>query len=171
MISYVVVAGISLVFASLITENISLVHLHFFFYCFKIIWFYYIREFPHLFRIKTVVKGISWGSSGQDSTLSVPRAQVQSLVGELRAHKPCGKAKTEKKKKTAVNSFAVGDTKGQGEGAGAYGHPSWHEYPVMGSRPSCPICSPARTYNNLTDLNAWPRGDSGVWFLLGVRDF
>ena len=34
--------------------------------------------------------GIPWQSSGQDSALSLLRAQVRSLVGELRSHELCG---------------------------------------------------------------------------------
>ena len=34
--------------------------------------------------------GIPWWSSGEDSIISLPRAQIQSLVGELRSHKLCG---------------------------------------------------------------------------------
>ena len=37
-------------------------------------------------------KGILWWSSGWDSHLSLPKAQVQSLVGELRAHQLQGTA-------------------------------------------------------------------------------
>ena len=36
---------------------------------------------------------IAWQSSGYDSTLSQPRAWVQSLVGELKSHKLCSAAK------------------------------------------------------------------------------
>ena len=41
--------------------------------------------------------GIPWQSSGQDSTLSLQRARVQSLVGELKSHKPCDVAKNNPK--------------------------------------------------------------------------
>ena len=34
-----------------------------------------------------------WESSGKGSMLSLPRAQVHSLVGELRSHKLCGVTK------------------------------------------------------------------------------
>ena len=37
--------------------------------------------------------GIPWRSIGWDSVLSQPRTQVQSLVGELRSHKPYSAAK------------------------------------------------------------------------------
>lgn len=37
--------------------------------------------------------GIPWRSIGWDSVLSQPRTQVQSLVGELRSHKPYNAAK------------------------------------------------------------------------------
>ena len=37
-------------------------------------------------------KGILWWSSGWDSHLSLPKAQVQSLVGELRVHQLQGTA-------------------------------------------------------------------------------
>ena len=37
-----------------------------------------------IFQIKMSLEGIPWWSSGLDSELSLPRAQVQSLVGELR---------------------------------------------------------------------------------------
>ena len=36
------------------------------------------------------IQGISWGSSGQDSLLSLSRGQVQSLAGKLRSHRPRG---------------------------------------------------------------------------------
>lgn len=41
-------------------------------------------------------QGIPWRSSGWKSALPLPRVSVQSLVRELRAHKPCSMAKTEK---------------------------------------------------------------------------
>ena len=41
-------------------------------------------------------KGICWWSSGYKSALPLPRVWVQSLVRELRAHKPCSMAQTEK---------------------------------------------------------------------------
>ena len=62
-------------------------------------------KIPHPFMIKInspqkvgILKkrGIPWRSSGQDSALSLLRAQVQSLVGELRSHKPCSTAKKKK---------------------------------------------------------------------------
>ena len=37
--------------------------------------------------------GIHWPSNGQDPVLSLPRAQVQSMAGEPRSHKPWGTAK------------------------------------------------------------------------------
>ena len=44
--------------------------------------------------------------------LSLPKAQVQSLVRELRSHKPCGMAK--KKKKTQLSeNFCVGKSEGR----------------------------------------------------------
>ena len=47
-------------------------------------------------RVSRIQKlGIPWRSSGWDSALSLPRAWVQSLVGELRSCEPCGPA-TEK---------------------------------------------------------------------------
>ena len=39
------------------------------------------------------MSGIPWQSSGWGSELSQTRPLVQSLVGELRSHKPCGAAK------------------------------------------------------------------------------
>ena len=42
-------------------------------------------------------EGIPWQSSGQDSMLSLLKAWVQSLVRELRSHKPCSKVKKKKK--------------------------------------------------------------------------
>ena len=39
--------------------------------------------------------GLPWWSRGNDSTLPLQGAQVQSLVWQLRSHVPCG---TEKKK-------------------------------------------------------------------------
>ena len=41
-------------------------------------------------------EGISWWSNGQDSVLSLPMAQVQSLVRELRSHKLWGIIKSKK---------------------------------------------------------------------------
>ena len=41
--------------------------------------------------------GIPWWSSGQDSSLSLPRVRVQSLVGELRSREPRGQKKKKKK--------------------------------------------------------------------------
>ena len=41
--------------------------------------------------------GIPWWSSGLDVVLSLPKAQVQSLVGELRYGKPRGMDKKNKK--------------------------------------------------------------------------
>ena len=43
--------------------------------------------------------GIPWWSSDWDSAFSLPRAQVQSLVGELRSQKLRGMAKKKKEKK------------------------------------------------------------------------
>ena len=41
---------------------------------------------------------VQWlGLCAQDSVLSLPRVQVQSLVGELKSHKLCGAAKKKKK--------------------------------------------------------------------------
>ena len=42
--------------------------------------------------------GIPWWSSGYDSTLSPPRAWVQSLVGKLRSHKPQSAVNKKKEK-------------------------------------------------------------------------
>ena len=39
------------------------------------------------------IQGVPWWSSGQDSMLLLPRAQVQFLVGELRSCKLCSAAK------------------------------------------------------------------------------
>ena len=46
-----------------------------------------------LLILKIHIVGIPWRSSGWDSAFSLPRAWVQSLVGELRSHKPRGAAK------------------------------------------------------------------------------
>ena len=43
-------------------------------------------------------EGIPWKSSGEDSALSLPRVQAQSLVGELRFHRPLSLAGKQKKK-------------------------------------------------------------------------
>ena len=48
------------------------------------------------------IQGVPWRSSGWDPVLLLPRAQVQSLVGELRSHKPRGTAQKEKKKKKKI---------------------------------------------------------------------
>ena len=45
-----------------------------------------------------IVLGIPWRSSGQDSMLSLPRAWVLSLVGELRSHKLYQKKKKKGRK-------------------------------------------------------------------------
>ena len=47
---------------------------------------------------KDAFQGAPWLSSGQAPAFSVPRAQVQSLVGELRSRKLCRGAKKKKKK-------------------------------------------------------------------------
>ena len=41
-------------------------------------------------------EGIPWWSSGQDSVLSLPKVQIQSLVRKLRSYKPCGMAREKK---------------------------------------------------------------------------
>ena len=46
-----------------------------------------------LVGIRSVPQGVSWRSSGWDSVLSLPRAQVQPLVGELRSQKLYGVTK------------------------------------------------------------------------------
>ena len=43
---------------------------------------------------------LSWWSRGLDSVFLLQRTWVQSLVGKLRSHMPCGEAK-KKKEKTA----------------------------------------------------------------------
>ena len=56
-------------------------------------------------RTKTVYGGIPWLSNGWDSVLSLLRAQVQSLVKELRSHTQHSKAKkkeSEKKKNVYI---------------------------------------------------------------------
>ena len=55
---------------------------------------------------KKRAEGIPWQSSGEDSVLPLLEAQVQSLVGELRLHKPCVKAKKEKKQMWLGNCLA-----------------------------------------------------------------
>lgn len=57
-------------------------------------------------------QGLSWRSGGQDSTLSMKRAWVQSLVGEVRFHMPHGTADKKKKKSSRTwryVSWAVAD--------------------------------------------------------------
>ena len=49
---------------------------------------------------KTPGLGIPWWSSGYNYTLSLWRAWVQSLVGELKSHKPCDTSKKKGKNKT-----------------------------------------------------------------------
>ena len=41
--------------------------------------------------IKNVLVGVSWCSNGEDSAPPLQRAQVRSLVGELRSHMPLGR--------------------------------------------------------------------------------
>ena len=58
------------------------------------------QEGKHIFilkieRYKKLGKGIPWQPNDQDSALSLPEAQVQYLVGELKFHKSQGMAKTE----------------------------------------------------------------------------
>ena len=48
-------------------------------------------------RLKQRLQGIPWWSSGWDSVLSLPRAQVQSLVRELRSCKSHSTAKKQNK--------------------------------------------------------------------------
>ena len=45
------------------------------------------RTFSTFRTFQYIFQGISWRSSGWDSTLSLPRAWVQSLVRELGSHK------------------------------------------------------------------------------------
>ena len=47
--------------------------------------------------LKMDIQGIPWWSSGEDSTLSLPRAGVQSLVRELKAQVTRGGQKKRKK--------------------------------------------------------------------------
>ena len=54
-----------------------------------------------LYLRKTV--GLPWWSSGQDSAFSLPGAQVQSQVEELRSLKLCGTAKKNGKKEGAAH--------------------------------------------------------------------
>ena len=52
------------------------------------------------FRNKAILKyeeEVSGSSSGYDSMMSLPKAWVHSLVGEIISHKPCGMAKRRKK--------------------------------------------------------------------------
>ena len=59
---------------------------------------------PCLFSgLKNKHSGIPWWSSGQDFTPSLLRMWVQSLVRDLRSHKPYGVVKKKKKKETTVN--------------------------------------------------------------------
>ena len=48
---------------------------------------------PHGLQLTSIL-GIPWQPSSQDSTLPLPRAQGQSLVGELRPHKLHSAAKS-----------------------------------------------------------------------------
>ena len=45
------------------------------------------------FLTENILEGLSQYASGQDSGLSLPRAWVQPLVGELKSHKPRSMAK------------------------------------------------------------------------------
>ena len=54
-------------------------------------------EIPQKIK-KIELRGIPWQSSGQNSTLSLPRARDRSLVGEQRSHKLCGVAQINIKK-------------------------------------------------------------------------
>ena len=56
---------------------------------------------------KKLTLGIPWWSSGYNSVLSLPRAWVQSLVRELKSHKPRGAAKKRKKKKKKGNTCGL----------------------------------------------------------------
>ena len=47
------------------------------------------------------------GSPVVRTLLSLPRAQVHSLVGKLRFHKPCGMAKKLKKKKKKKKNWNI----------------------------------------------------------------
>ena len=51
------------------------------------------QELLHICPRRCLIRnfqGISWGSSGQDSLLSLSRGQFQSLAGKLRSHRPRG---------------------------------------------------------------------------------
>ena len=56
-------------------------------------------KFCHLLKWSA---GILWQYSGWDSKLSLPRAQIQSLVRELRFPKVCSVTKKKKKKKKGL---------------------------------------------------------------------
>ena len=53
-----------------------------------------------MFGLK-IYQGLSWWSSGWDSVLSLPRAQVPFLVRELRTCKLCSLAKNKEQKSTS----------------------------------------------------------------------
>lgn len=48
---------------------------------------------PYFFSLK-IITGTSWWSSAYESMLWLPRIRVQSLVGELKSHKPSDSANT-----------------------------------------------------------------------------
>ena len=54
---------------------------------------------------KAIIQEIPWRSSGEDLALSLTRARVQSLVGELRSHKLHGVAKKKKKERKLLYKF------------------------------------------------------------------
>ena len=72
------------------------------------------QELPHAFcerksSGKTRINmGIPWWFSGQDLVVSLLRAWVPSVIGELRVHKPCG---TVLKKKTRINELKLQESK------------------------------------------------------------
>jgi len=57
----------------------------------------YPRETKIYVSAKTCTLVISWQSSGSNLMLSLPRAQVQSLIEDLRSHKPHSVAKIKNK--------------------------------------------------------------------------
>ena len=66
-------------------------------------WFFVVMKMNVYQRFKVDDSGNSLGFNSEDSTFSLPRAQVWHLVRKLTSHKPCSVAKKKKKNRKKKN--------------------------------------------------------------------
>ena len=68
-----------------------------------------VKRFFSFFKLKKNLNKFGNSLSGYDSAFSLPRAHVQSLMGELKSHKPCS-AGEKKKNSSPLTSHLGSDT-------------------------------------------------------------